>query len=116
MSINFGEGELELHNVVIPADSYTPLSVQINSLAQSEYGVGDRDVSYFFNLSLPLIPQNPELQITVPPELRFSAIKFEMSFYGTVQNIRFFQASNLIIFNLVYPLTKVPKGFMFLKL
>lgn len=51
---------------VISAINYQPMSVTINKITQSDYGVGYTPVSYTFNLSLPYISKNMQMQLSIP--------------------------------------------------
>ena len=66
----------------IPASTYTPLSITSNSMTQSNYGVGNTDVTYTFNLSLPMTPSNPQLSFTVPNEVGYGSFTTSLSFYN----------------------------------
>ena len=66
----------------IPANTYTPLSITANSMTQSNYGVGNTDVTYTFNLSLPMTPKNPQLSFTVPSEVGYGSFTTSLSFYN----------------------------------
>lgn len=46
---------------------YSALPLIINSVTQSDYSVGAVNVSYAFNFSLPYIPNNPQIQLLLPP-------------------------------------------------
>lgn len=64
--VTFNSSYQENLNWTIPASYYTPLSITLNSMNQSNYGVGNTGVTYTFNLSLPMTPNNPQLAVTFP--------------------------------------------------
>ena len=102
----------ESHTVTIPYSAYIPMSIQVNSLTQSDYGVGKIPVTYAMNVSLSYISADPQLQIVIPQEVNIENINCEISFYGTVQNIFPLQVQNLLIFNLQTAAIPEPSGFM----
>lgn len=53
----------ETYNIVIPFSAFSPMRIAINSLNQSDYGVGTYPVTYVINVTLPYISVNPQLQI-----------------------------------------------------
>jgi len=42
------------------------MPVIVNSVFQSDYGVGSQDVTYIFNVSFSYIPKDPEISIEIP--------------------------------------------------
>ena len=66
----------------ILASSYTPMAITLNSMSQSNYGVGNRDVTYTFNLSLPMTPANPQLTITFPTQVGIGNLQSTLTFYN----------------------------------
>ena len=54
-------------SIIIPANTYQTMSMNVNSIKQSDYGVGYTPVSYTFNISLLYISKNMQMQITIPP-------------------------------------------------
>jgi hypothetical protein len=51
----------------ISSQLYSTLPLIINKVTQSDYSVGAVNVSYTFNFSLPYIPNNPQIQLLLPP-------------------------------------------------
>lgn len=45
--------------ISLSSSIYTPMGVMVNSVTQSDYGVGTYDVMYRFNVSFSYIPSNP---------------------------------------------------------
>lgn len=56
------------------------------------------------------------MQVTIPPEITFTSIASELSFYSTIQNSVPMQVQSLLIFNLQIDTIANPTGFMLLKL
>lgn len=50
----------------IPGSTYQPMPVTINKINQSDYGVGFTPATYTFNLSLPYVSKNMQMQLTIP--------------------------------------------------
>lgn len=67
--ITFNTSYIENLSYNIPSSKYTPLSMTLNSMQQSNYGVGNTDVTYTFNLSIPMTPTNPQLSVTIPDQV-----------------------------------------------
>ncbi len=42
------------------------MKIIVNSISQSDYGVGNTDTIYTLNLSLPYITKFPSLQVVIP--------------------------------------------------
>lgn len=61
---------------------YTPMAITLNSMSQSNYGVGNQDVTYTFNLSLPMTPANPQLTITFPTQVGIGNLQSTLTFYS----------------------------------
>ena len=49
----------ETQSVTISSSVYQPMPVILNSVNQSDYGVGSQDVTYTFNISFSYIPRDP---------------------------------------------------------
>lgn len=62
------------YNVIIPSSNYQPMSMVVNRITESDYGVGYTPVSYTFNISLYYISKNMQMQVTIPPEITFTSI------------------------------------------
>lgn len=92
------------------------MPITLNSMKQSNYGVGNTDVSYTFNFSISMTPTNPQLSIVIPPQITVGVINSALSFYGNIQNIPPVFTNNILIFNLVTPATNTtdPNGFVLL--
>ncbi len=41
------------------SSAYTVMPIIVNSITQSNYGVGSQDVTYWLNLSFSYVPKNP---------------------------------------------------------
>jgi hypothetical protein len=67
VSIYFNTSLSFNHTTIIPSSNYQPMSMIINSITQSDYGVGYTPVTYNFNISLYYISQNMQMQVTIPP-------------------------------------------------
>lgn len=61
---------------------YTPMAITLNSISQSNYGVGNPNVIYTFNLSLPMTPPNPQLTLTFPSQVGVSNLQTALTFYN----------------------------------
>jgi hypothetical protein len=92
------------------------MPVTVNSVTQSDFGVGTQDVTYVFNVSFSYIPKDPEISIEIPTEVGYNNLDTELNFYGTVQNFPPFLTGNIIAFSLTINETLNPKGFMLLTL
>jgi hypothetical protein len=57
--------------------------MKINSMKQSDYGVGNTDVTYSFNFTVPMTPNNPQLSITIPSQVGIGNLQTALSFYGS---------------------------------
>lgn len=104
------------YNVIIPPNNYQTMTMHINSIKQSDYGVGYTPVSYSFNISLLYISRNMQMQITIPPEITISSISSDLSFYSTIQNVVPLQVQSLLIYSLQIETNTNPVGFMLLNL
>jgi hypothetical protein len=109
---------IEKHPVVtIPPNNYVPMPIIVNSVSQSDDGVGSTPVTYTLNISLLYISQNMQMQVLIPPEVSSSStITTYLEFYSNVQNIVPVQAISLLIFNLQVSANSNPKGYMLLQL
>lgn len=87
----------------IDSSYYSPLSIVVNSMTQSNYGVGNTNVTYTFNLTLPMTPENPQLAVTFPSQVGTAYLQTSFSFYGTIQNINPFVSGSIAFF----PITSV---------
>jgi hypothetical protein len=65
--ISFYPSSNETSNVTISSNIYQSMPIIVNSFQQSDYGVGTNNVEYTFNLSFQYYPDNPQIQITIPP-------------------------------------------------
>lgn len=92
------------------------MSMSINSLKQSDYGVGYTPVSYIFNISLPYISKNMQMQVTIPPEITYTSLSSDLSFYQTIQNAVPLRFQSLLIYNLQIDTNSAPNGFLLLNL
>ena len=90
----------ENYVVAIPFSAYTPMQIAVDSLSQSDYGVGTYPVTYTFKLTLPSFSRNPQLQVVIPNEVSFNQITSSLSLNGAVQNIAPMQVLQVLIFNL----------------
>lgn len=79
------------------------MPVIVNSVTQSDYGVGTNNVTYTFNVSFTYIPPNPEITILIPSEVGYTNIDTKLIFYGAYQNITPFLTSNMIILSVISP-------------
>jgi hypothetical protein len=52
--------------VVISSDSYQSMPIIVNSVSQSDYGVGSSPVTYGFNFSLSYISKNMQMIVSIP--------------------------------------------------
>lgn len=66
VSIYFSASVNYNYSIIVSSGNYQPMSMIINSLTQSDYGVGYTPVSYSFNISLNYISKNMQMQITIP--------------------------------------------------
>jgi hypothetical protein len=98
--IYFGVNSNETQTVSISASAYLPMPVTVNSITQSDFGVGSQDVTYTMNVSFGYIPRDPEISIEIPAEVGYLYLDTELSFYGTIQNVFPFSTINMLIFTL----------------
>jgi hypothetical protein len=103
-------------SVIIPPNTYQTMPININSIKQSDYGVGYTPVSYAFNISLSYISKNMQMLVTIPSEITYSSISSDLSFYNTIQNINPLQVQYLLIYPLQIDTILNPTGFMLLNL
>jgi hypothetical protein len=66
----------------IPADMYSPMAITSNSLTQSDYGVGNTNVNYIFNFSVPMSPSTVQLSLTMPPQVSVGTLQTSLVYYG----------------------------------
>lgn len=92
------------------------MPVTVNSITQSDFGVGSQDVTYTMNVSFSYVPKDPEISIEIPSEVAYLTLDTELTFYGTVQNISAFSTINMLIFSLKSDEISNPNGYMLLKL
>ena len=104
----FNNSYTEYLNWNIPKLIYTPLSITKNSITQSNYGVGNTNVTYAFNLSLPMTPLNPQLSVTVPAEVDVGSWKTTLSYYNSIQNTSPFNLGKIFLFNIMVPANPTP--------
>ena len=80
--VQFNNSYTESLSWNISSTRYTPQAISVNKMTQSNYGVGNNNVTYTFNLSLPMTPQNPQLSFTVPSEVGYANFNTSLSFYN----------------------------------
>lgn len=80
--VTFNASYQENLSWTIPGSYYTPLPIVLNSMSQSNYGVGNTGVTYTFNLSLPMTPSNPQLAVNFPSQVGIGNLVTTISFYG----------------------------------
>jgi hypothetical protein len=102
------------HSVIVSSTNYQPMPIIVNSLSQSDQGVGTNDVTYVFNVSFSYVPKNPEINIEIPSQIGYNNIATEISFYGGVQNIAPTFTANFIGLQLISEEIVNPNGFMLL--
>lgn len=88
---------------VIDSSYYTPLSIVVNSMTQSNYGVGNTNVIYVFNLTLPMTPENPQLAVTFPSQVGIASLQTTLSYYNGIQNINPFVSGSIAFFPITSP-------------
>jgi len=59
------------------------MQIKMNSYSQSNYGVGNMNITYNFNFSVSMIPPEIQFSVTIPPQVLVDTIKPTMVFYGT---------------------------------
>jgi hypothetical protein len=64
--IVFNASYNEMAMFTITSSQYNPIKMGVGSYSQSNYGVGNTNVSYTFNLTVPMTPAYPQLAITIP--------------------------------------------------
>ena len=52
--------------ITIESKNYLPMAIRVNSFTQTNYGVGNTDVVYRFNISAPVYPDEMQLVINLP--------------------------------------------------
>ena len=92
----------------ILASTYTPLSMTLNSMSQSNYGVGNTNVTYTFNLSIPMTPTNPQLSFTVPSQVGLGSLSTSLSFYSSIQNASPVIFNNFVMFSITTSASNSP--------
>ena len=70
-------------------------------MTQSNYGVGNTDVTYTFNLTVPMTPANPQLSVTIPNQVETGNLQTSLSFYSSIQNINPFIIGKILLFPVV---------------
>ena len=56
----------------------------LNSVTQSNYGVGNTNVTYTLNLTVPMTPLNPKITVRIPEELApLTNAPTSLNFYNT---------------------------------
>lgn len=80
--VTFNSSYQESLSWTISASYYTPQPIVLNSMSQSNYGVGNTGVTYTFNLTLPMTSSNPQLAVGFPPEVGIGNLVTTLSFYG----------------------------------
>jgi hypothetical protein len=116
VTINFTSTTSTTYPVVIPAESYQPMPVTVNSIWQSDYGVGSISVTYELNFSLSYFSKNMQMQVAIPNEVSFSDITTELNFYSNTSYAIPMQVQNLITFPLQVSANYNPKGYAILRL
>lgn len=81
-TVTFNASYIESLSSTVPASQYTPLPLTLNSMTQSNYGVGNTEVTYTFNLTLPMTPDNPQLAVTLPSQIGISNLQTTLSYYN----------------------------------
>ena len=69
--VYFGVNSNETQTVSISASAYLPMPVTVNSITQSDFGVGSQDVTYIMNVSFSYVPKDPEISIEIPLEVTY---------------------------------------------
>lgn len=59
------------------------MAIVANYFNQSDYGVGNTDVSYFFSFQLPISPPNVQLSLSIPPQVGYGSLQVSLSYYGS---------------------------------
>ena len=80
--VTFNSSYSENLTWTIAQSYYTPMAITLNSISQSNYGVGNPNVNYTFNLSLPMTPANPQLTLTIPAQVGASNLQTALTFYN----------------------------------
>jgi len=99
--VTFNTSYSEYLSWTIPTSRYTPLSIVSNSMSQSNYGVGNTDVTYTFNLTVPMTPSNPQLSVTVPSQVDTGNLQSSLSFYNSIQNTSPFIIGKILLFPVI---------------
>lgn len=82
-------------------------------MSQSNYGVGNTDVTYTFNLTVPMTPSNPQLSVTIPSQVDTGNLQTSLSFYNSIQNINPYVIGKILLFPVVVTSTNT-SGTIFL--
>jgi hypothetical protein len=82
VTVTFNASYKENLNSTISGTQYTPLTVVLNNMVQSNYGVGNTEVTYTFNLTLPMTPKDPQLAVTLPSQVGIGNLQTTLSFYN----------------------------------
>ena len=59
------------------------MAIVSNYFNQSDYGVGNTDVSYFFSFQLPISPPSVQLSLTIPPQVGVGSLQVSLTYYGS---------------------------------
>jgi len=59
------------------------MPIKMNSYSQSNYGVGNTNITYNFNFAISMAPPEVQFSITIPPQVSVDTIKPVLIFYGT---------------------------------
>lgn len=81
-NVTFNSTYTEYPSWTIPVDQYTPMAITSNSLTQSDYGVGNTEVNYIFNFSVPMSPPTVQLSLTLPPQVSVGTLQTSLVYLG----------------------------------
>lgn len=85
--------------MTISSNNYKAMPIILNSITQSDYGVGDTPVTFTFNCSVHYIVKNMKLQVTIPSEMEVPNLTFDLNFYGKNQNdVKMVQVQSSLLF------------------
>jgi hypothetical protein len=96
----FNSSYSEYLSWTIPTSMYSPLAISALAMGQSNYGVGNTNVSYTFNLSVPMTPANPQLSVTIPSQVDVGSMTTSLSFYSGIQNTSPYLIGKIVLFPL----------------
>ena len=82
-NVTFNSSYSESPTWSIPPDMYSPMAITSNSLTQSDYGVGNTNVNYLFNFSVPMSPATVQLSLTMPTQVSVGTLQTSLVYYGT---------------------------------